>query len=516
MRQSLWIKLLGIFILTILVSNSVIIFLVNRATTGQFEMYVTEAGQQWAAQMAPVLADYYARNSSWQGVEAILQNPLRYGVAAASGVSSQSNSQSNRQNGGSWNEGTWEMNGRDMMGEGSWEMDGRDMMNEERWEQQWWPNEQERMMNVWTTSGNRLVLTQPDGLVVADTNNQLVGSQLLPDDLARGMPVLVNGRPIGVLIVTPLDAPATPGGNFLSAVNRSVLWATAAAATVALVMGSMLFLQMTRPLHSLSTAAKGIATGDLSQRANPEGQDEVAQVARTFNQMADSLQEYETERRHMTAAIAHELRTPLSIIQSNLEAMLDGVLPTDADELVLLHQEARLLNRLIEDLRTLSLADAGQLQLHLEQVNVGEVAGQVAERLQLHAQEKGILLETVINPDLPLVQADPERLAQIFTNLIANALRYTPQGTRVELSVRTVNGSVETAVSDNGLGIPPDELPKLFDRFWRAEKSRSRATGGSGLGLAVVKQLVEAHNGRIIVESTRGLGTRFTFILPIA
>ncbi len=493
MRQSLWVKLLGIFVLTILISNSVIIFLVNRATTGQFELYVTEAGRQWAAQMAPVLADYYARNGSWQGVEAILQNPLQYGVAAAPGASSPSN--------GSWDKDMWEMGDHDMM--------GKDM-----WERQWWPNEQDRMMDVWATSGNRLVLTQPDGLVVADTSGHLTGSQLLPDDLARGMPVLVNGRPAGILIVTPLDAPATPGGDFLSAVNRSVLWATAVAAAVALVMGSALFLQMVRPLRSLSTAAKGIAAGDLSQRANPEGQDEVAQVARTFNQMADSLQEYETERRQMTAAIAHELRTPLSVIQSNLEAMLDGVLPADADELVSLHQEARLLNRLIEDLRTLSLADAGQLQLHLQPVDVGEVAEQVAERLQLHAQEKGIVLKTAVTPHLPLVQADPERLTQILTNLIANALRYTPEGTRVELSVRAVDGGVETAVSDNGPGIPPEDLPRLFDRFWRAEKSRSRATGGSGLGLAVVKQLVEAHNGRIIVESARGVGTRFAFTLP--
>jgi two-component system sensor histidine kinase BaeS len=275
------------------------------------------------------------------------------------------------------------------------------------------------------------------------------------------------------------------------------------------------FLQMKRPLRSLSAAAKGIATGDLSRRAGVAGQDEVGQVAHTFNQMADSLQAYETERRQMTAAIAHELRTPLSVIQSNLEAMLDGVLPTDADELVSLHQEARLLNRLIEDLRTLSLTDAEQLRLQMEPVNVGELATQVGERLQLHAEKKGIRLETAVSNPILLIQADPERLTQILTNLIANALRYTPEGTRVQVSVRAVAGGVETAVSDNGPGIPSEDLPKLFDRFWRAEKSRSRATGGSGLGLAVVKQLVEAHGGRVVVESTSGQGTRFTFFLSV-
>jgi signal transduction histidine kinase len=271
--------------------------------------------------------------------------------------------------------------------------------------------------------------------------------------------------------------------SFYLAVNRSVLWAT-------------------------------VAAGDLTRRANIEGQDEVGQVAHTFNQMADSLQAYETERRQMTAAIAHELRTPLSVIQSNLEAMLDGVLPTDADELVSLHQEARLLNRLIEDLRTLSLTDAEQLRLQMEPVNVGKLAAQVVERLQLHAEEKGIQLDTAVSNTLPLIQADPERLTQILTNLIANALRYTPEGTRVQVSVRTVSGGVETAVSDNGPGIPPEDLPKLFDRFWRAEQSRSRATGGSGLGLAVAKQLVQAHGGRIWVKSELNRGTRFTFFLP--
>jgi signal transduction histidine kinase len=271
---------------------------------------------------------------------------------------------------------------------------------------------------------------------------------------------------------------------------------------------------MIRPLRSLSAAAKGIAAGDLSHRAGVAGQDEVGQVAHTFNQMADSLQSYETERRQMTAAIAHELRTPLSVIQSNLEAMLDGVLPTDADELVSLHQEARLLNRLIEDLRTLSLTDAEHLRLQMEPVNVGELATQVGERLQLHAGEKGIRLETAVSSPIPLIQADPERLTQILTNLIANALRYTPEGTRVQVSVRAVAGGVETAVSDNGPGIPPEDLPKLFDRFWRAEQSRSRATGGSGLGLAVAKQLVQAHGGRIWVKSELNRGTRFTFFLP--
>ena len=485
MVQSLWVKLLGIFFLVILVGNAVVVLVVNRTTTGNFELYVTQAGQQWAEQLAPILADSYARNGSWQGVEAILQRPERYGAAR-------------REDGMMMDDwGTMETREREM------------------WRgQSWWPGEMD-MADLLATPVNRLVLVEPDGTVVADTSGHLIGGQLMADDLARGVPVMVNGQTVGVLIVTPVDTPGTPAGNLLSAVNRSVLWASIAAGFVALILGSVLFLQVMRPLRSLSGAAKGISAGDLNQRADDRGQDEVAQVARAFNDMASSLQRYEDERRHVFAAIAHELRTPLSVIQSNLEAMLDGILPADAEELALLHQETRLLNRLIEDLRTLSLADAGQLKLRKEPVYVDELAAQVVERLRLHAEEKGMLLTTDNADDIPPILADRERLTQVLTNLVHNALRYTPSGTRIMIAARSAPGGVEISVSDNGPGIPPESLPRLFERFWRAEKSRSRATGGSGLGLAVVKQLVEAHGGRVTVHSVLGEGTRFSVSLPL-
>lgn len=327
---------------------------------------------------------------------------------------------------------------------------------------------------------------------------------------------MLNEQQVGTLIVTPFEAPATPASDFLSAVNRSVLWAGLIAGAVALVLGSGLFFQVVRPLRSLSTAAQAIAEGDLSQRALVGARDEVGQVAVTFNQMAESLQRYAAERQNMIADIAHELRTPLSVIQSNLEAMLDGVLPASPEELTSLHQETLRLNRLISDLRILSLAEAGQLRLEKQPVDPGALVRQVGERLRLRAEEKHINLETDVANSLPQIQADPERLTQIITNLVDNALRYIPAGSRVTVAAGPASGGVELLVSDTGPGIPPEDLPHLFDRFWRAEKSRNRATGGSGLGLAIVKQLVEAHGGQIQVTSQVGVGTQFRIHLPSA
>lgn len=483
MSRSLWIKLMGAFALVIVVGTGMVVFLVGRATTGQFELYVTQSGRQGAAWLAPALAGYYARSGSWSGVETVLRNPWAAGGTGGEGWMG------------------------DMMGDGTGMMEGMGG---------WW-NEPDMMNdNMWAASGNRLILTDGEALVVADTAGTLVGTRLQADDIARGMPIAVGERRVGTLVVTPFDAPATPAGDFLSAVNRSMLWAGLAAGGVALVMGSILFFQIIRPLRSLSAAARGIAQGDLSRRAWVGDKDEVGQVALTFNQMAENLQRYAVERRNMIADTAHELRTPLSVIQSNLEAMLDGVLSPTSEELTSLHQETLLLNRLITDLRTLSLADAGQLRLQKRAVCPGELIRQVVERMSLRAQEKSITLDAEAAEGLPEIQADPERVTQAITNLVDNALRYTPPGTRVTVSAQPVPSGVELSVADTGPGIPPEELPHVFDRFWRAEKSRNRATGGSGLGLAIVKQLVEAHSGRVGVESQPGAGTQFRILLPIS
>jgi signal transduction histidine kinase len=482
--HSLWTKLMGAFVLVILVGTGTVAFLMNQTTTGQFELYITQTGQQWAAQLAPVAANYYLRSGSWNGVDTVLRNPWGYSMTSGTMGNGMMDSGMMREDEGGWSNGN--------MGE-------HDMMDD-----------------MAMAFSDRMILVQADGTVVVDTGGTLTGGQLQTADLAKGAPITIGGQRVGTLIVTPLDAPSTPAGDFLGAVNRSSLLAGIVAGGLALILGSVLFVQIIRPLRRLSAAAQGIAAGDLSQRVQVKGRDEVGQVAITFNQMAETLQRYAAERRNMIGDIAHDLRTPLSVIQGNLEAMLDGVLPTSPEELASLHQETLLLNRLITDLRTLSLAEAGQLQLQKQSIEPGALVEQVADRMRLSAQEKNIVLETDIVDDLPELQADPERLTQVMTNLVDNALRYSPNGTRVIVGARPAGRCIELSVSDNGPGIPPEDVPHMFERFWRAEKSRNRATGGSGLGLAIVKQLVEAHHGQVQVESQVGKGTRFEIQIPIS
>ena len=231
--------------------------------------------------------------------------------------------------------------------------------------------------------------------------------------------------------------------------------------------------------------------------------------------MAESLQRMEQQRQNMVADIAHELRTPLSVIQGNVEAMLDSVLPASPEELESIHQETVLLNRLIGDLRTLSLAEAGQLALDKQPLDLGEVVTRVAEKYRLRAEEQNVTLSVQVTPNPPQVSADAGRIEQALVNLAENALRYgaSDVGGRVTLGTRAVADGVEAWVSDTGPGIAPEELPHVFERFWRSEK-RSRQTGGSGIGLALVKQLIEVHGGRVSVESTPEHGTTFRVALP--
>ncbi|HUN08172.1 MAG TPA: ATP-binding protein [Aggregatilineales bacterium] len=482
--HSLWTKLMGAFVLVILVGTGMVVFLMRQTTANQFELYITQTGHQRAVQLAPVAADYFTRSGSWNGVDTALRNPWGYSMDSS-------------------NMGNRMMDG-DMMGDMGGEWSGHDM------------NEPDMMDDMGVVFSDRIILAQVNGTVVVDTTGTLIGEDLRADDLSRGAPILAGGQRIGTLIITPLDIPASPAGDFLSAVNRSALLAGIAAGSLALILGSVLFVQIIRPLRRLSAAAQGIAAGDLSQRVQLSCNDEISQVSATFNHMAETLQRYAVERRNMMGDIAHDLRTPLSIIQSNLEAMLDGVLPATPEEMTSLHQETLHLNRLITDLRTLSLAESGQLNLQKQAVEPGSLIQQVSDRMHLIAEEKSITLETDIASDLPPVQADPERLIQVMTNLVDNAIRYNMKGNRVIVAARHGNGHIELSVSDNGPGIPPEEITHLFERFWRAEKSRNRATGGSGLGLAIVKQLVEAHHGEVQVESQTGSGTRFTVHLPVA
>jgi signal transduction histidine kinase len=281
---------------------------------------------------------------------------------------------------------------------------------------------------------------------------------------------------------------------------------------------------LTAPLQRLANAAHSVAARDFSRRLELEGSTEMAEVALAFNEMTAALERSEWQRQNLVADVAHELRTPLSVVQGSLRAILDDVYPLDKAEISRLYDETRLLNRLVDDLRELALADAGQLRLNLRSTDVGQIIGTTADSLALVAEAQDITLILEVPDECPAVRADPDRLAQVLRNLLINALRHTSVGGSITVAVRHAGHRLEVTVADTGEGIRSEDLPHVFERFWRADRARSRAgrgvdgawAGGSGLGLSVAQSLVEAMGGRIWVESQPGLGTTFHFTLPLA
>ncbi len=364
-------------------------------------------------------------------------------------------------------------------------------------------------------------------VALSDTTGELLGQAIPTDLLAAGTPITVDGKVVGTLLVASLDFanPDSPSGQFIITVNQSVLLALVIAGLIALLLGAGLFFQITAPLRKLQIAASAIAQGNLSERVTLKSKDEFGDLGRSFNRMAESLDQAQENRRRMMADIAHELRTPLSVIQVNLEGMLDGILPTDREQLEATHMETLLLNRLIGDLRLLSLAEAGELKLELQEAELEPLIRRVVEHFGPQAAQKDVSLTSRVEPGLPPVQMDSDRINQVLSNLISNALRYTPAGGEIVVRVgreQAAAGYLTVSVTDSGPGISAEALPYVFDRFYRADKARDRASGGSGLGLAIVKQLVEAHHGRVEAKSPAYTanaslcGTQIAFTLPVS
>jgi signal transduction histidine kinase len=280
------------------------------------------------------------------------------------------------------------------------------------------------------------------------------------------------------------------------------------AAIIALAMIGRAVRRAAAPVGDLIEASGRIESGDFSARVPESGPREVRTLARAFNAMSARLEEVEQQRRSTLADVSHELRTPLTVIQGNLEALLDGVYPADAAHLEPILAETRILERLIDDLRTLTLAEAGSLVLHREPTDLGTLLNDVSASYRSQADEAGITVNVTAPDDLPLVDIDPTRIREVVSNLLTNALRHTPPDGTVELSAALEDGQTAVTIRDNGSGVPPDELDKIFDRFYRSPDSP-----GSGLGLPIARSLIEAHGGTMTAAAEVGSGTTIRFTL---
>jgi len=452
----LWIKLLAAFVIVAASAVGLVAVMANRITTRQFEIYVSQGKQARAERLAPEFAAYYARTGSWDGVG-------EWWVSLSEGSST---------------------TGRGL-GRGLGQGVG--------------------------TASDRLVLAGADGLVIADSQGELLGEQMSTLELAVGVPIEVEGAQVGTLmILSEGTTHQSLESQFLSQVNRSLLWAGVAAGVVALVLGLLLTRQLTAPIRALTAAVHRLAGGEMTQ-VQVRGDDEIGQLGQAFNAMAQSLAQQETLRRNLMADIAHELRTPLTIIRSDLEALLDGVYEPTPETLASVQEETLLLARLVDDLRALAQAEAGQLRLECERIGLAELLRGVAASFDLQAKSQGQELKLDLAADLPPIDADPLRVRQVVANLISNALRHAPEAGHVVVSAWALPTEVRVSISDDGPGIAAEDLPRLFDRFWRGSQLRAQ---GSGLGLTIARELIRAHGGRIWVESEPGQGSTFFFTLP--
>lgn len=363
------------------------------------------------------------------------------------------------------------------------------------------------------------ILLDAAGCVVLPGQSYRVGDCLDAAQIARSNPVAVtvDDQFVGTVLTTgvPPELGAVERA-YLTAMNRTLWIGAAGALLVALALGLLLARMMTRPLQELRTAIRAVQRGELQQEVPIRSRDELGEVAAAFNQMSSDLAHANEAQRQMTADIAHDLRNPLMVLSGYIESMRDGVLPPSPARLDTMHEEAQHLQRLVADLRTLSLADAGELTLARQPVSPHELLTRTADAYRHAATQQQIDLHMDAPSDLPAVLVDPERMTQVLGNLVSNALRYTPTHGTITLAARRSNDGVQLLVRDTGTGIAPDALPHIFDRAYRADPARVQGEGESGLGLAIARTLVTAHGGTIEASSQAGMGATFTITLPQA
>ncbi|MDY6873232.1 MAG: HAMP domain-containing sensor histidine kinase, partial [Chloroflexota bacterium] len=355
-----------------------------------------------------------------------------------------------------------------------------------------------------------MVLALPNGGILVGDEKHPTGSFLSADEIKAATKITYEGKTIAYLVTNnPPIVPNLQETLFIERTNKAMLYASLVAVVVAVVTGLLFTRTLLQPLSGLSAAISKMEQGELEQEVPNTSNDELGKVIEGFNQMSTALTAANARRDQMTADIAHELRSPLTVINGYLEAMQDGSLDATAERLSFIQEEVNQLNRLVSDLRTLAMADAGELEIQKDNLVIRDLLSHLNDAYRLQAVSKQINLSFVIEPEDLTIYADEGRINQILSNLLNNALRHTPPGGSITVNAAVETGNPVITVSDTGEGIPATDLPLLFDRFYRADPSRQASEGESGLGLSIVKALVEAHDGEITVSSRMGSGTIF-------
>lgn len=365
--------------------------------------------------------------------------------------------------------------------------------------------------------GNRIRLLDAEGKIIIDTADSGNQAQMTPEEVSISIPIVIDNRTVGYLLSNRGNMIFTPNDESLLVrrINRAAIIAGLITIIISLIIASILTYRLLKPVHELTQATERIARGDLSQRVPVHGNDELAMLASAFNHMADSLENAENNRRMMTADIAHELRNPLAVQRANLEAMQDGIYELTPENLKPIIEQNLLLTRLVEDLRTLAMADSGQLELVRVETDFSALIKRNIEHFQSQVDAKQITLQFLGGENCPPILLDPERIDQILGNLLSNAIRHTPPLGKITLEVTCSAQDVRLDVHDSGPGIPEEALPHIFQRFYRADKSRSRSEGGSGLGLSIARKIAEAHGGTLTIANHPQGGAVVTLSLPV-
>src|SRR5688572_26541310 len=359
------------------------------------------------------------------------------------------------------------------------------------------------------------VLVDEAGNVILPNERYRIGDQVPKADLALGIPITEDDQVIGILVPVSVPFEGNPREvEFIDRINRTLLYGALIGGVIALLLGVFLSRTLTRPIRELTQATHAVSAGDLSQQVPVRSDDELGELAQAFNKMSTELARSVNTRKQMTADIAHELRTPLSLILGHAEAVHDGVLLPTRENFEIIREEATRLEHLVNDLRILSLADAGELRINLQSIEPQRLLQEVAALYQYQTQRKSIALDLDIDSPLSTIEVDPGRLTQVLTNILDNALRHTPEGRQIILAAKQIQDQIEISIQDSGPGITAQDANRIFDRFYRTDPSRQREDGGSGLGLAIAKSIVQAHGGQIRAESEAGQGLKIVIRLP--